>query len=83
MTHDLIPETALDWHRAGRGAALATVVETWGSAPRQAGSQLATNPERQVDFMAGANLSRVGIAAGRATRHLLDQHLGRRGRQDA
>ncbi len=39
--HDLIPETALDWHRAGIGAALATVVETWGSAPRQAGSQLA------------------------------------------
>jgi xanthine dehydrogenase accessory factor len=39
--HDLIPETALAWHRAGTGAALATVVETWGSAPRQAGSQLA------------------------------------------
>ncbi len=39
--HDLIPETALSWHRAGTGAALATVVETWGSAPRQAGSQLA------------------------------------------
>ena len=35
-----IPETALAWHRAGRGAALATVVETWGSAPRQAGSML-------------------------------------------
>jgi len=39
--HDRIPETALAWHRAGRGAAIATVVETWGSAPRQAGSQLA------------------------------------------
>jgi xanthine dehydrogenase accessory factor len=39
--HDRIPEIALDWHRAGKGAALATVVETWGSAPRQAGSQLA------------------------------------------
>ena len=39
--HDQIPETALAWHRAGQGAALATVVETWGSAPRQAGSQLA------------------------------------------
>ncbi len=39
--HDRIPEIALDWHRQGRGAALATVVETWGSAPRQAGSQLA------------------------------------------
>lgn len=39
--HDLIPETALAWHHAGTRAALATVVETWGSAPRQAGSQLA------------------------------------------
>ncbi|MBT9243879.1 XdhC family protein [Gemmobacter fulvus] len=38
--HDQIPEIALDWHRAGRGAVLATVVETWGSAPRQTGSQL-------------------------------------------
>lgn len=38
---DDIPEIALKWHRAGRGAALATVVETWGSAPRPVGSQLA------------------------------------------
>lgn len=37
---DNIPETALDWHRAGKGAALATVVETWGSAPRRVGAQL-------------------------------------------
>jgi xanthine dehydrogenase accessory factor len=37
---DQIPEIALEWHRAGRGAAVATVVETWGSAPRPAGSQL-------------------------------------------
>ena len=41
IQHDDIPQTALDWHRQGRGAALATVVETWGSAPRPAGSQLA------------------------------------------
>lgn len=40
MDHDQIPEIALDWHRAGHGAALATVVQTWGSAPRQAGAQL-------------------------------------------
>ncbi|AWB48733.1 XdhC/CoxI family protein [Gemmobacter aquarius] len=39
--HDSIPEHALDWHRSGAGAAIATVIETWGSAPRQAGSQLA------------------------------------------
>ena len=38
--HDRIPEIALDWHRAGKGAALATVIETWGSAPRPVGSQL-------------------------------------------
>lgn len=41
QTFDDTPETALAWHRAGRGAALATVVETWGSAPRPVGSQLA------------------------------------------
>lgn len=35
-----IPGLALTWHRAGRGAVLATVVETWGSAPRAVGSQL-------------------------------------------
>ena len=40
-TFDQIPETALAWHKGGKGAVLATVVETWGSAPRQAGSQLA------------------------------------------
>ncbi len=37
---DQIAELALDWHRAGRGAVLATVIETWGSAPRGAGSQM-------------------------------------------
>ena len=40
-TFDDIPETALAWHRDGRGAVLATVVETWGSAPRPTGRQLA------------------------------------------
>jgi xanthine dehydrogenase accessory factor len=46
--HDQIPETALDWHRAGKRAALATVVETWGSAPRPAGSQLAISGDGQI-----------------------------------
>ncbi len=46
--HDRIPEVALDWHRQGRGAALATVVETWGSAPRQAGSQLAVSGAGEI-----------------------------------
>ena len=34
------PEQALAWHEAGQGAALATVVQTWGSAPRRAGAQM-------------------------------------------
>lgn len=46
--HDRIPEIALDWHRAGKGAALATVIETWGSAPRQPGSQLAISGEGEI-----------------------------------
>ncbi|MFZ5735703.1 XdhC family protein [Rhodopseudomonas sp. WA056] len=33
------------WRKAGRGVALATVVETWGSAPRPAGSSLVINDE--------------------------------------
>lgn len=45
---DEIPETALAWHRDGRGAALATVVQTWGSAPRPVGSQLAISGEAEL-----------------------------------
>ena len=42
------PETALEWHREGYGAALATVVETWGSAPRRAGAQLAVGGDGRI-----------------------------------
>jgi xanthine dehydrogenase accessory factor len=45
---DDIPAIALDWHREGRGAALATVVETWGSAPRPVGSQLAISGDGEI-----------------------------------
>ena len=45
---DQIPETALAWHLDGRGAVLATVVETWGSAPRPAGSQLAVSGAGEI-----------------------------------
>ena len=45
---DRIPEQALDWHRAGKGAALASVVETWGSAPRRVGAMLAVSGDGEL-----------------------------------
>lgn len=40
---DKVLDTAETWRRAGKGVALATVVETWGSAPRPVGSALAVD----------------------------------------
>ena len=37
--------TAEGWAKAGRGVALATVIETWGSAPRPVGSHLVIDGE--------------------------------------
>ncbi len=43
MNDDRVLEQAEAWIAEGRSVALATVVKTWGSAPRPAGSQLAIN----------------------------------------
>ena len=45
---DAIPEAALAWIREGKRAALATVVDTWGSAPRPKGAQLAISGEAEM-----------------------------------
>ena len=42
---DDILRAAEIWMKAGHGVALATVVETWGSAPRPAGSNLVINDD--------------------------------------
>ncbi len=44
-----LPKLALDWHRAERGVAVATVVETWGSAPRAVGSQLVIDADGAME----------------------------------
>jgi xanthine/CO dehydrogenase XdhC/CoxF family maturation factor len=43
MDHERILKQAAEWAGAGQGVALATVVQTWGSAPRPAGSHLVVN----------------------------------------
>src|SRR5215472_2393563 len=44
MTEDVLL-TAQDWLTAGHKVALGTVVKTWGSAPRQPGSQIAVRQD--------------------------------------
>ncbi|WP_170363575.1 XdhC family protein [Ruegeria arenilitoris] len=46
---DNSPETASAWFREGRGAVLATVVETWGSAPRRVGAQLVISGDGRIE----------------------------------
>lgn len=50
MNSDLndILAIALGWHRDGKKAALATVIETWGSAPRAVGSQLVVSGQGEL-----------------------------------
>ncbi len=43
-THDVLA-TAESWRKGGRDVALATVMETWGSAPRPTGSHLVIDGE--------------------------------------
>lgn len=39
-TDEDILSRAEDWRKGGKGVAIATVIETWGSAPRPVGSNL-------------------------------------------
>jgi xanthine/CO dehydrogenase XdhC/CoxF family maturation factor len=45
QTESDVLETAAQWLGAGRKVALGTVIKTWGSAPRQAGSQIAVRDD--------------------------------------
>ncbi|PYB75198.1 MULTISPECIES: XdhC family protein [Rhizobium] len=49
MTQDMLTRDPLviaeDWQAEGRAVAIATVVETWGSAPRPVGSHLVIDAE--------------------------------------
>ena len=45
---DNVLEQAAQWIAEGSSVALATVVRTWGSAPRQAGSQMCINEHGHI-----------------------------------
>ena len=45
---DEVLAQAQRWREAGQPVALATVVATWGSSPRQPGSQLAVNADLEI-----------------------------------
>ncbi len=44
-----ILKTASDWLGQGHSVALATVISTWGSSPRPAGSQAVINDQRNFE----------------------------------
>ncbi|RLQ88057.1 XdhC family protein [Notoacmeibacter ruber] len=48
QTHDPLL-AAESWLSEGKGVALATVIETWGSAPRPAGSHLAITEDGEFE----------------------------------
>lgn len=67
MTEDILG-TAADWADAGEEVALATVVETWGSSPRPAGSMLAvTASGRLAGSVSGGCIEGAVADAARET----------------
>jgi len=58
---DILSE-AEKWHKAGRGVAIATVVETWGSAPRPVGSHLVIDEEGTFWARCQAAVSRARLS---------------------
>ena len=45
---EAVLEKAAAWRDAGKGVAIATVVNTWGSSPRPIGSQLAVSDGQEM-----------------------------------
>ena len=64
---DDVLAAAAEWAAAGRGTALATVVATWGSSPRPAGSQMAVD---ETGAMRGSVSG--GCIEGEVVREALD-----------
>ncbi|MCJ8142920.1 XdhC family protein [Ancylobacter sp. A5.8] len=71
VREDDVLEAAARWSREGRGVALATVVETWGSAPRPVGSHLVIDD--RGDFLGSVSGGCVeGAVVAEATEVIAD-----------
>ncbi|MEE2664064.1 MAG: XdhC family protein [Myxococcota bacterium] len=74
-------EHARDWSATGRGVALATVIETWGSSPCPAGSQLAVADDGRFEgsvsggCVEGAVIERAGVVITTGASELLEFHV--------
>ena len=62
-------EAAAAWREAGLGVALATVVRTWGSAPRQPGSQMCINEHGDFTGSVSGGCVEAAVIEG------LDMHI--------
>ena len=58
---DNIPEIALSWVSLGEPVVLATVVETWGSAPRRVGAQMAISLMERCRVQYRADVSKTQL----------------------
>ena len=69
---------AEDWMRAGKEIAIATVIETWGSAPRPIGSQLVIDADGNFEgsvsggCVEGAVIAEAGEVIGSGTPRVLE-----------
>ena len=79
MSDDVLA-AASDWLAQGHGVALATVVKTWGSSPRPAGSQLAIRDDGAfVGSVSGGCVEGAVIEAAQdviATGHVRNLEFG-------
>lgn len=67
---DAVLDQALAWHEAGRALAIATVVETWGSAPRPVGAQLVVEQSGAfVGSVSGGCIEAAVVQAGLEVMH--------------
>lgn len=67
LTDDQVLDGAARWLRAGKAVALATVVRTWGSSPRPAGSHLVVNENGEfLGSVSGGCVETAVVQAARA-----------------